>query len=466
MSTNIHETAVRRSQDRAEREQGLAGALIAFSVNRKPYLAADALAIAPPEYFVSKARPVMFAIRDVVSRGQSVDLISVADSLKKQADGAALAVHPADFSAWATTGISLVTESSVLSAAETVAEEWRKDMAAPEIEAAAQAMQRFGGEMDFAVSYLRKAQEILDSKGPASDDGLDLHLNEYSAFLERDQVVHPVKTPWPGINRILCGGVLPGELAILAARPAVGKTALAFNCAWSVACSGMTSLFFSLEMSRQQLIERLIANVGAIDLGLFRQGLAPQEKDKAQSVIVGLRGRPLHIIEDTRVTVGEVRRRVRIAQRGKTPVGLVVVDYLQLVTPDDTRAPREQQVAAMSRGFKLMAKELGVPVLLLAQLSRKGEDSNRGPLLSDLRESGAIEQDADIVMFLQTARKKAGHPDEPVQAIIAKGRSSGVGTANLIFRRKIQRFEESDSREFQQAQREEAPAIFQQTEFL
>ncbi len=134
------------------------------------------------------------------------------------------------------------------------------------------------------------------------------------------------------------------------------------------------------------------------------------------------------------------------------------MDYLQLVTPDDRKTPREQQVAQMSRDLKIMAKGLFVPVILLAQLNRKSEEGGRSPMLSDLRESGAIEQDADIVIFLHQARQ-SWHPDEPVQVIIAKGRNSGVGRCNLVFRRKFQRFEDSSQVEYEQAiyaEREEA----------
>lgn len=465
MKMNPHEAATRRSEERALLEQNLAGALIYFSVNRKPYLAPDVLAICPPESFISQARHIMFAIRDVVSRGQSVDLITVAEGLKRQADGAALAVHPADFSGWATRASDLITERSVLAAAERVAAEWRKDMAAIELEEAMQAMRCFGGELDFSVSHIRKAEEILDSEGLSCDVGFDSRLDEYASALEQERAIKPVKTPWPDLTRILRGGILPGELAILAARPGVGKTGMALNFSNSVAFSGLGVLFFSLEMARQQLIDRLVANVGGVDVGAFRQGLTPEEKQRAHAAIARLRGRPLNIIDDTRVTVGEVRRRVRIAQRGKTPVGLVVVDYLQLVSPDDYRIPREQQVAGMSRGFKLMAKELKVPVLLLAQLSRKGEDAGREPILSDLRESGAIEQDADIVIFLHQARKKSWQPDEPLLVKVAKGRSSGVGTCNLKFLRRFQRFEDSNAQEFEQAQRRESP-VYRQPELL
>lgn len=328
-----------------------------------------------------------------------------------------------------------------------------------ELENGMEAMRSFGGQVDSVVESLRRAQGILDQDGLDGRDDLDACLDSYAAQIEQKGVCRPVKSPWESINRILRGGVLPGELLILAARPSVGKSALALNWGWSVACSGKAVPFFSLEMGKEQLVERLIANAGNIDLGAFRQGLNAWQKAEAGKTMLTMRGRPLEVIEQARMTVGEVRRRVRNMQR-RREIGLVVVDYLQLVTPDDGRVPREQQVAAMSRGFKQLAKELGVPVLLLAQLSRKGEDANREPILSDLRESGAIEQDADIVIFLHQARRRTWHADEPVKFIIAKGRSSGVGRDSLIFRRRVQRFEASDDAAFETARREEEREMF------
>ena len=257
------------------------------------------------------------------------------------------------------------------------------------------------------------------------------------------------------------GGILPGELAVLAARPSVGKSALALNMAYAVACSGNSGMVFSLEMSKQQLFDRLTANVGNIDLGRFREGLNAVERRKAKEAVAEMRGKSLVIFDDTGITVPEIRRRVRIAQRYHQQVSLVVVDYLQLVTPDDRKAPREQQVAQMSRALKLMAKDLCVPVLLLAQLNRKTEEGRRTPQLSDLRESGAIEQDADIVIFLHQARQ-AWQADEPVQVIVAKGRSSGVGKAHLVFHRRLQRFMDSNETAYADAIREEENAVNRQ----
>jgi replicative DNA helicase len=151
---------------------------------------------------------------------------------------------------------------------------------------------------------------------------------------------------------------------------------------------------------------------------------------------------PLHIYERSvrRITPSEVRRVAR-----KFKAGLVIVDYLQLMTPDERDKSREREVAEMSRAFKQMAMDLSVPVLLLAQLNRQAETAKREPQLADLRESGAIEQDADIVMFLHSTDAEQGMSNAPVTVKVAKGRSSGTGRTKLKFEKPFQNFTEDMS---------------------
>lgn len=448
----------RQSEERVMLEREFVGGIIAFSVGHKrPYLAADALSICKPSCMLNmQHRAVLEAIDRVSGRGEHVDLVTIAEQLKRDAGGEALSVRPEVFAGWAREANStMLGETSVMRAAETIAAAWRKDEAALMISDALRELHVFNRPLDFAQEKIRQAGEVLDAGGSSRTESLgDMLRAHVAGFADRSSRI-PIRSPWDSVNRILRGGVKPGELVVLAARPSVGKSAFALNWAWSVACSGMRAPFLSLEMGREQLLDRLLANFGCIDLGAFREGLTPAQEQKATIAAERIGDRPLDVLDDTGITVREARRLVRVAQRREEKIGLLVVDYLQLVTPEDSRVPREQQVATMSRGFKLLAKDLGIPVLLLAQLSRKGEDQNREPRLSDLRESGAIEQDADIVIFLHQARKRTGHHDEPVKFIVAKGRSSGVGTGHLVFKRRIQRFEESTEDEFKQAEQEE-----------
>ena len=451
------EKAAQRSDERVSLEHQLVGSVMYHALG-KPYLAADVLAVCPPDVFVSpKAKCVMAALRAVVTRGERVDFVTVGLEIKAQGNGKP-ALSGDDFARFTFAAGNAITENSVLYTARKIAEEWRKDLASVQLSLALQGVHTFGEPLDSPLAYIREAQSILDADIGMAGSDFDALLDAYGAELDKpENRYNPVPTPWYKLNRILSGGVLPGELVVLAARPSVGKTAFALNWAWSVACSGKTTVLFSLEMARQQLFDRLTSNIGNVDLGAFREGLSEGQRVHAKVAVEKMRGKPLVVIDDTRVTLGEIRRIVRIAHRKKKQIGLVVVDYLQLMTPEDRRIPREQQVAEMSRGLKLLAKDLLVPVLLLAQLNRKNEEARREPVLSDLRESVAIEQDADVVIFLHQARQ-AWYADEPVKTIVAKGRSSGVGREDLVFRRKVQRFEESDDQAFKSAQAEEYAA--------
>ena len=248
----------------------------------------------------------------------------------------------------------------------------------------------------------------------------------------------PLPLPWGCVNAVLKGGIVAGELAVLAARPGIGKTAFAGCVAVEVARDGVPVLFVSLEVKDEALVSRWMARESRIDYRAFREGIDQAENvmPRLQKATSKLSDLPLHIFERSvrPVTPSEVRRVAR-----KVGAGLVIVDYLQLMAPDERNQSREREVAEMSRSFKQMALDLSIPVLILSQLNRQAEAGRREPRLSDLRESGAIEQDADIVMFLHST----GMPTSPpVKVIVAKGRSSGTGWARLKFERPFQNFSE------------------------
>ena len=449
----LAEMDMARASARAVTEAQLAGSLIAWAVRGYPDLPADALAVASADDFVTqRPREIMQAIQRLVARGVAIDLVAVGREL---ASVKGVTCSAADLAEIALKNAELISTNSVLEAAHIVALESRKDKAMAALGQAAECLHSFGGPLDSLQAALKGAQEVLDSEATTERFDLDQHLVAYTAGLDApERALKPVPTPWVNINRILRGGFVPGELVILAARPSVGKSAFALNLAYSASCYGKAVVMFSLEMPVQQLLDRVVANVGDVELGQFRQGLNDTDRAKAHRATVQMQGKPFHILDSTIVTVNEIRRRARIVQR-KSGLALIVIDYLQLLTPSDKGVPREQQVAQMSRELKCLAGELKVPVVLLAQLNRKSEESRREPVLSDLRESGSIEQDADIVIFLHQARSVIGSPNEPVKVIVGKGRSSGVGSEYLEFDRKHQRFGDSSEQVFRQVQTEE-----------
>lgn len=236
----------------------------------------------------------------------------------------------------------------------------------------------------------------------------------------------------------LTGGLRAGSFVVLAARPSVGKTAIAAHVAVSAAAAKPV-LFCSLEQSREELVERMLARASGVNLQYLRKGELREQDFLALSEAGGQLS-PVALSFDDAPAQGVLRIAANARRiKGRTGLGLVVIDYLQLIEPDDRRAPRHEQVAAISRRLKALARELGVPVLALAQLNRKSEERTDGkPRLSDLRESGQLEQDADLVILLHRPR------DEP-QALefdLAKHRNGPTGEFSVRFDRARMRVEE------------------------
>lgn len=321
---------------------------------------------------------------------------------------------------------------AILHAAERVAAEGAKRNTEAKLMALLGDCQRYGNDPAEIASGLAAVAAELDGGAPVCPDLSEL-MGRVIGLLENGAASKPLPTPWPELNRVLKGGLVPGELAILAARPGMGKTALAGCLAVETARNGVPVLFISREVKDVTLASRFLAREGRIDARLFRQGVehSPQALPAVREAAVRLSGLPLSVVEKSIAPMSP--REVRRLAKTTKGVGLVIVDYLQLLNPDTKQSSREREVAEMSRAMKQLALDCDCPVLLLSQLNRRVEEGDRVPQLSDLRESGAIEQDADIVMFLHARKANQGLPKMPVQAIVAKGRSSGTGTAHLIF---------------------------------
>ena len=242
-------------------------------------------------------------------------------------------------------------------------------------------------------------------------------------------------------------GLQPSELIILAARPSMGKTALALNLAQNIAVGGGQPVaVFSLEMSKESLLMRMLASQGRIDSHKFRTGHLGREDWRRITDALGELGEaPLWIDDSGSASVIEMGAKCRRLAKDKN-LKLVIVDYLQLVHARGRFGSRNEEVASISRGLKALAKELKVPVLCLSQLTRAPEREDRRPQLSDLRESGAIEQDADVVMFIH--RPNAFKPDLPEEernkseVIIAKQRNGPTDKLNFVFLNSFTRFEQ------------------------
>jgi replicative DNA helicase len=243
-------------------------------------------------------------------------------------------------------------------------------------------------------------------------------------------------------------GLQPGDLIIIAGRPSMGKTAFALNIAEHVALHPSTTLpvaVFSMEMSGTQLAMRMLASIAKVDAHKLRTGrLNDEEWSHLTEAMERLHEAKIHVDETAALNALEVRARARRLKREYSKLGLVIVDYLQLMSASTQGENRATEISEISRSLKALAKELDVPVVALSQLSRAVEARNdRRPMMSDLRESGAIEQDADVILFIY--RDEVYHPDKEeakghAEVIIGKQRNGPIGKIDLTFLGRFTRF--------------------------
>ncbi len=298
-----------------------------------------------------------------------------------------------------------------------------------------------------------KVFRILEDKGigelaPISEI-LTAALQRIDARLTHDGPSDSVTTGFSELDS-LTGGLNASELVIIAGRPSMGKTALATNIATCAAVSQKhTTLFVSLEMSRLELVERMLCSHGRINGHKLRNGmLSAGDRKKLPEVSSEMSQAPLFIDDSPSRTMTEIAATARRLKRREN-LRLVVVDYLQLIEPDNAKDPRQEQVARIARRLKGLARELKIPVLCLAQLNRQAEVSKENrPRLSHLRESGAIEQDADVVLFVhrdeyymtndEDRERVAGQAD----IIVAKQRNGPIGDVRVRWNKDFTLFDD------------------------
>ncbi|HYV85876.1 MAG TPA: replicative DNA helicase [Patescibacteria group bacterium] len=277
----------------------------------------------------------------------------------------------------------------------------------------------------------------------------DQSLKTIERLSEHRELVTGLATGFPTLNE-MTSGLQPSDLVVVAARPGMGKTSFALNIAQHAARDGKAIGVFSLEMSREQLFLRLLTGQARIDAHRMRTGrLGREEWGRLTAAFGELAGMPIFIDDTAGTGVLEMRAKSRRLKM-EHGLDLLIVDYLQLMRGRGRAENRNQEISEISRSLKELAKELRVPVIAISQLSRAPEQrgNDRRPQLSDLRESGAIEQDADLVMFIY--REEVYKPTEEnrgrAQIIIAKQRNGPIGNLDLAFIREYTRFEELEWR--------------------
>jgi len=268
------------------------------------------------------------------------------------------------------------------------------------------------------------------------------------AFLQKNKkLVTGIASGFTGLD-VLLTGFHESELIILAARPAMGKTALALNILNNVGLKqAKTSLFFSLEMPAIQLLMRMLCIDSQVEAQRLRTGrLSPEEFNKVNQSARRFSSAPIYIDDTPGLLISDIRAKARRVSQ-KTPLGLIMIDYLQLIS-SNSRVDRQQQISEISRNLKLLARELNCPIIALSQLSRAVESrSDQRPQLSDLRESGAIEQDADVVMFIYREEKVKPDTDKKgiAEIMVAKQRNGPIDNIELFFWDKYTKFANIDT---------------------
>lgn len=311
------------------------------------------------------------------------------------------------------------------------------------------------GDIDQLVDEAEQAIfEIAGSKGGASFTPIKQIVpsafKKVEELFKRKELITGVPTGYNEIDK-MTAGLQPSDLIILAARPSMGKTSFAMNIAQHAAIVENTGVaVFSLEMSKEQLVMRLLSSVGRIDSQRIRTGKLHEEDWPKLSRAVGMLSEaPIYIDDTPAISVLDMRAKVR-RLAAQHDIGLIVVDYLQLMRGRSTTENRTQEISEISRSLKALAKEHNVPVIALSQLNRGLESrTDKRPMMSDLRESGAIEQDADIITFIyrdEVYNKAEDNPNRGIaEIIIGKQRNGPTGTAKLYFIKEFTMFENFSS---------------------
>jgi replicative DNA helicase len=406
----------------------------------------------PADFSDQQHRTTFEILLSMHHRGTPVDEVTVAAALKQQSTIPGPSVYVATLLNYVPTAVNILAYCQLVKEAATrrhLAETGRKlSLAAVEAESIAEAID----SAEAAITGLR---------GTSGDDSCPKGVSQVlgGVFKEldkrRDQVeglITGVPTGLPDLDE-MTAGFHPGDLIIVAGRPSMGKTAFALNISQAGAQAGYRVLIFSLEMSKEQLVSRLLAATAGVNAQRLRTGLQDEDWPELRRASEEIHKLPIQIDDASSQTIYDIRSKARRVQKDGG-LGLIVIDYLQLMKPVKSYQQREREVAEISRGLKGLARELSVPVVVLAQLNRGVETgaTPRRPIPSDLRESGALEQDSDVILFpwreaaycSDCRRKNAdcgkGH-FRAAEIIVGKQRNGPVGSVPAIWLPELTRFE-------------------------
>jgi len=422
-------------------EESLLGALL---LSREVVGQIGELGVLVEHFYKPAHQHVFSAIRGLMATGQPVDAVTVADELRRsglleEIGGAQMLLELQN----ATPAISnasryakIVQDTAVLRRLIGVASEIA-EIAYLEPDDVTKALDEAETKV-FEVAEDR----VVDSTRSLSDL-MPTAMDRLQETFERGDIITGTATGFNDLDELL-SGLQPSTLNIIGARPAMGKTSFALGIATHVAqTTNKPVLVFSLEMGHAELTQRILSSEAEVDSQKLRTGrLAEADWTKIGRAINRLEV-PLYLDDNPRVTVMEIRSKARRMKARNGGLALIVIDYLQLMGGGSSAENRQLEVSEISRGLKILARELEVPIIALSQLSRNLETrSDKRPMLADLRESGSLEQDSDVVMFLY--RDEMYNRDSPdkgaAEVIIAKHRSGPTGSVKLVFRGQYTKF--------------------------
>lgn len=410
-------------------EQSLLGALMLGSKSIPQIIEA----IRSEDFYQPKHQWIYSAIIDMFTAGDAIDAVTVGAELESRGQLRRVGGAP-----YLLDLIQLVPMASNASQyAEMVTEKARLRRLA-ELGARLQQLAHAEGYessevYSHAAQFIREVDD-QDCTGSSKFDDLIVQWQQWDSTTD-----DMIPTPWWEVNDWLNGGLAKGRLVTIGGRPSVGKSLGGLNIAAYAAERGRPTIFFSLEMSRPEVTNRVLACGGEVELGeLIRRRLQSDSLERIEGYASRYANMPLWVDDRERVTVEQIAARCRMIPG----LELAVIDYLQLVTASDTKVSREQQVAHISRSLKIMARELGIAVVVAAQLNRGPvrDGKPREPTIADLRESGAVEQDSDQVLLLHRPEEDDG----VVRMICGKNRVGRTGSAELQFEGRFARLSSVD----------------------
>jgi replicative DNA helicase len=398
--------------------------------------------IHPEDFYVPAHQAVFESMRELFDTGQAIDAVTVSESLRRKGE-----LDKVGGVQYLTRLVDIVPSTSNVVYYAGIVEEHAKRR---ELIRAGASVTEFAFDIDEEIASVldraeqavlgvaeRRSSQTLLEVGPLFQDVL-----EHIELLEQQgSDITGLATGFVDLDKKLAG-LQPANLVVIAGRPAMGKSSLALNIATNAAATGEPVAIFSLEMSKEEIVQRILSSVGKVDSMKLRSGQLGPLWQRVVDAAGRMYKAPIYIDDSPVVTVTDIRAKCRRLKR-KKGLSLVVVDYLQLM---EAHGPenRQQEIAQISRNLKNLARELEVPIIAASQLNRSLESrEDKRPRLSDLRESGSIEQDSDVVMFVY--RHEYYHPEDTdkkgiAEIIVAKHRAGSTGPVEMTFQPEFTRF--------------------------